>query len=153
MLRLAWRNETCSAGFARSDTGALASDGALETLVLLALFTDREATAEEIDSGGLDQQRGWWADAESVRPAGVRPLGSKLWLLRREVTTLATLRRAQLYALESLLWLKDEGLAARIEVVATRPGAGILALEVKISRPSKLAPPFQRLWEIRHHAL
>lgn len=153
MLRLAWDNSIGAADLQLGDLGALATDGAIETAVLLSLFTDREATAEEIASAGLDQQRGWWADSESVRPDGAVVYGSKLWLLAREKTTLATLRRAEGYALDALLWLRDRGIASKITVTASRPRLGWLALEVVITRPNKLLPPFKRIWEIESHAL
>lgn len=153
MLRLAFTNATGSADLQLTDDGALADDGALETLVLVSLFTDREATREEIEAAGLDQQRGWWADADSVRPATAERMGSKLWLLAREKTTLATLRRAEGYALDGLLWLQQQGIADKITVLASRPRSGWLGLEVTISRPNKLLPPFRRLWELEHHAV
>lgn len=153
MLRLAWDNSIGAADLQLGDLGALATDGAIETAVLLSLFTDREATAEEIASAGLDQQRGWWADAETVRPDGAVIYGSKLWLLTREKTTLATLRRAEGYALDALLWLRDRGIAGKITVTASRPRLGWLALEVVITRPNKLLPPFKRIWELESHVL
>lgn len=153
MLRLAFDNATGSADLQLTDDGALADDGALETLVLVSLFTDREATREEIEAAGLDQQRGWWADADSVRPTTAERMGCKLWLLLREKTTLATLRRAEGYALDGLLWLQRQGIADKITVTASRPRPGWLGLEVTISRPNKLLPPFRRLWELEHHAV
>lgn len=153
MLRLAWNNEVGAARLQRSDSGSLADDGQIETLVLLSLFTDVEATPAEIAAAGLDQQRGWWAHADSVRAPETPKMGSKLWLLSREKTTLATIRRAEGYALESLLWLKGQGIAAKIQVVASRPRAGWLGLEITITRPQTLLPPFRRLWEFQHHAL
>jgi phage gp46-like protein len=153
MLRLGWSNEVGAGRLQRSDAGALANDASIETLVLLSLFTDVEATPAEIEAAGLDQQRGWWAHADSVRDPETPKMGSKLWLLSREKTTLATIRRAEGYALESLLWLKTQGIAAKIQVVASKPRPGWLGLEVTLTRPHKLLPPFTRLWELRTDAL
>lgn len=153
MLRLAWDNMLGGARLQVTETGALADDGAIETLVLLSLFTDVEATAEEIAAAGLDEQRGWWAHADSLRAPETPKMGSKLWLLSREKTTLATVRRAEEYALASLVWLKTAGLAAKIQVLATRPRPGWLGLEVTITRPNTLLPPFKRFWEMSASAL
>lgn len=153
MLKLRWDNERGAARLMKTDEGALDVDQSLETIVLLALFTDAEATPEEIAAADLDQQRGWWADADTVREPGVGRMGSKLWLLSREKTRLATLRRAEGYVLDSLLWLKDQGIASSISVVASRPRPGWLGLEIVITRPNKLLPPFRRLWEFQHDAV
>lgn len=74
----------------------------------------REATAAEISEAGLDQQRGWWADADSVRPTNTHRMGSKLWLLSRAKLNLATRRRAATYAREALQWLIDRGIASTV---------------------------------------
>lgn len=153
MLRLTWDNTVGAARLVKTDEGALDTDGNIETLVLMSLFTDVESTAQEIAGAGLDEQRGWWADADSVRPPGVTRVGSKLWLLSREKTTLATLRRAEGYALASLLWLKTAGIAETITVLASKPRAGWLGLEITITRPSKLLPAFKRIWETPTNAL
>lgn len=153
MLRLTWDNSVGAGRLATTDEGALDTDGNIETLVLLSLFTDAEATPAEIQEAALDEQRGWWADADTVRPADQRRMGSKLWLLSREKTTLATLRRAEGYALQALLWLKTEGLAESITVLASKPRSGWLGLEIAITRPNKLLPKFTRLWELQTDAL
>jgi len=153
MIALRWDNELGAGRLQRDEHGALALDSSLETAVLLSLFTDREATEEEIALAGLTQQRGWWADADSLRDPGRPRLGSKLWLLSRGKTTLETLRRAEKYAAESLRWLVDQGIAAKVAVLATRPGSGIVSLDVTIIRPNKLLPPYKRLWEMRTDAM
>nr|WP_276602560.1 phage GP46 family protein [Nannocystis pusilla] len=151
-MRLKWDNSVGRARLQLADDGTLASDGGIETLAILSLFTDAEASPAEITTAGLDRQRGWWAHADSVRPADTPKMGSKLWLLTREKTTLATLRRAEDIALESLVWLKARGIAKSIQVVASRPRAGWLGLEIDIVRPSSLLPSFRRLWEVKHNA-
>lgn len=153
MLKLRWDNATGSARLQKTDLGALDVDQSLESLVLVSLFTDAEATEAEIAVADLDQQRGWWADADTVRETGVNRMGSKLWLLSREKTRLQTLRRAEGYALDALLWLKSQGIAASISVSATSPRRGWLALEIVITRPNKLLPPFKRLWELQSDAV
>lgn len=147
MLKLAWDNRIGAARLQRDQLGALAVDYSLETAVTLSLFTDVQATAEEIRAAGLDLQRGWWAEADTLRDADRPRMGSKLWLLARGKTTLETIRRAEGYAREALQWLLDAGVAASVEVIASRPRAGVIALDINIRKPSKLLPAFRRLWE------
>jgi phage gp46-like protein len=108
--------------------------------------------AEEIAAAGADEQRGWWAAADTVRGED-RVIGSKLWLLRRGKTILATLRLAEQYCLDALDWLVTAKIAAKIEVLATRQALGTMALEIKITRPQKLLPPFVRLWNVRTNGI
>lgn len=149
MLRLAWDNEAGRARLQTTEDGALDDNGNLETLVLLSLFTDAEATPQEIAQAGLQQQRGWWADADSVRPSGMARRGSKLWLLSRGKLNQAARNRARDYARESLQWLVDRGIAASVDVVVTSPRAGWLAFSITITRPNAVLPPFTRLWELK----
>lgn len=153
MLKLRWDNEIGAARLQLDAQGALDIDGGLESYVILSLFTDAEASPEEIAAAGLEAQRGWWAEADSLRDPDRPRMGSKLWLLSRGKTTVETLRRAEVYALGALLWMKDAGIAATIEVLASRPRVGMLGLEVVITRPSKLLPVFRRLWEFQSQAV
>lgn len=151
MLKLVWDNTIGAARLQRDEHGALALDYSLETQVITSLFTDVEATPDEIRAAGLELQRGWWAEADSLRD---RPrMGSKLWLLSRGKTTLQTLRRAEVYARESLQWLVDAGVAASVEVLASRPRPGFIGLDITIRKPQKLLPAFRRLWEFQSNAV
>ncbi len=151
-IGLRWNNEKCVAELQRTPDGALAEDTSLETVVLLSLFTDAPATAEEIATAGLGEQSGWWAHADTIRGSD-RVYGSKLWLLYRGKTTLATIRRAEQYCIDALQWLVAAGIARQLEVLGTRPRVGELALNIKIYRPQKLLPPFEKLWKVRTNAL
>lgn len=149
MLKLGWINETGTSDFqVVAETGALAEDEGLDTVVLLSLFTDAIATQAEIAAAGLDEQRGWWGDADVLRAAAAPRLGSKLWLLARQPLNLATMRRAEGYARDALSWLIDQGLADSITVTATRPRPDMLGLDVVIRRPNNLIPAYRRLWEV-----
>jgi len=152
MIALRWDNSIGKARLVRDDLGSLEVDATLETPVLISLFTDSEATTQEIKTAGLDRQQGWWADADALRAPGARRMGSKLWLLSRGKTTLETCRRVEGYVKEALQWLVDRGLVATISVVASRPRIGIVALDLTLTRPSKLLPAYRRLWEIRNDA-
>ena len=153
MLKLAWDNSVGAARIQKDQLGALALDYSLETQVVLSLFTHVEANPEEIASAKLEQQLGWWGEADSVRDQDRPRMGSKLWLLSRGKTTLETLRRAEVYARDSLLWMVDAGIAASVTVLATRPRTGVIGLDVTIQKPSTLLPAFRRLWEFPTHAV
>lgn len=153
MIRLAWDNTVGAARIQKTAEGALAEDEGLETRVLLSLFTDLEATDEEIAAAGLVEQRGWWAEAGTLRDPNRPRLGSKLWLLRREKTRVLTLRRAEQYALEALAWLKSAGIAESIEVLATSPLTGWLYLEVTITKPGQVNTKWKKVWEVQSNAV
>ncbi len=152
MLALRWDNKIGAARLVQNELGALGIDQSLETQVLISLFTDAEASEQEIKAAGLDTQHGWWADADTLRDPGTRRMGSKLWLLSRGKTTLETLRRAEGYVRECLQWLIDAGIVSTVTVAASKPRNGHVALDLTLTRPGKLLPPFQRLREIRHDA-
>lgn len=112
-------------------TLGLTEDDGLETAVILSLFTDRMAEEDDELPAG-DDRRGWWADAYPAVD-GDR-IGSRLWLLAREKQLPQTLARAREYAIESLQWLVDDGIASRIEVTAEVVRMGVLGIEVEIHR-------------------
>ena len=152
MLALRWDNAVGAARLVKDDLGALGTDESLETLVLLSVFTDAEATPGELQTSGLDRQAGWWADNDALRDEGARRIGCKLWLLSRGKTTLETQRRAEAYVKDSLMWLIDRGIVSAVNVLATRPRPGVIAIDLSMTRPNKLLPTYRRLWEIRHDA-
>lgn len=103
----------------------------LASAVLLSLFTDRRARDGDELPFDQDDPRGWWGDA-----LGAFPLGSRLWTLHREKQTQQTLNRAREFAAEALQWLLDEEIAERIEVDATFPSMGVMAIDVAVHRPT-----------------
>lgn len=115
-----------SSDFALTLTGPdFASDDGLRTAVIISLFTDRRAEADdELPDGGTDR-RGSWDDPT---------LGSRLWLLGREKQTQRTLERAREYAEEALAWLVEDGIARAVTVSAEWVRTGVLGLRVVIER-------------------
>ncbi|WP_312930103.1 phage GP46 family protein [Stutzerimonas nitrititolerans] len=111
--------------------GDLVTDSTLETSVLLSLYTDRRALAEDELPGGGTDRRGWWCDAYSDRLQG-----SRLWLLSREKELDQVLRRAEEYASEALAWLIEDGIASSVDVEAIHLRRGVLQLIVGIQRPA-----------------
>lgn len=127
------------------DALGLTEDDGLETAVVLSLFTDRRALADDPLPASADR-RGWWADGtgDDARDR----IGSRLWLLWREKQMPSVLVRARQYAEEALAWLVTDGVARSVDVLATNPRREVLALEVGIVRPN--APPvrfrFEQFW-------
>lgn len=91
--------------------GALVNGDDYQTAVIISLFTDRQA--REDDQYEDNDRRGWWGDSESSEP-----MGSRLWLLRREKLTPQVRQRAEDYASEALKWLLDDRIVKAIEPVA-----------------------------------
>ena len=105
--------------------GLLATGGDLASAVLISLFTDRRAAADDAITDGSGDRRGWWGDLG----AGY-PVGSRLWLLERSTLTTATARRAESYAREALQWLLDDGVVAAWQIAATVSPPATLGLAV-----------------------
>lgn len=118
--------------------GDLALDGGLGSLGLAQLLTDARATPGDLAFGGIDPRetdlRGWWGDALSDGP-----MGSKLWTLARVKATDEARRRARDFARAALAWWIGDGIAAAIDVTATREdgvGSGArLVLFIEAERP------------------
>lgn len=114
----------------------MATDHNLETAVMLSLWTDASAHADDVIPDGTDDRRGWWGNWQ--RPEEIE-LGSRLWLLEREKSTEETRRRAEEYAAEALQWMLDDHVAIRVDVAAsyaeiapTPPST--LRLQIRITR-------------------
>ncbi len=135
-LALGWNNERGHGRLLKDEiTGAFADEQGLGTAGLLTLYTWAPATAEEIAEAGLTEQLGWWGDAPELLAEGERVVGSKLWLLSRRGTRLATLRKAEEYARQAFAWWIEDGLASSVEVVASRPQPGVLGLKITLTKP------------------
>jgi phage gp46-like protein len=137
MMQLTWEPRRGAADIARTATGAVADDSGLATSVILSLFCDRRADADDElpEPAGLDAKRGWVGDALALGPSaslGDR-IGSRLWLLSRAKQTDETLRLAEDYAREALDWLVTDGLAADVAIVAEWIARGVLALGIQVT--------------------
>lgn len=128
-LKLTWNGWGADATVEGHD---LVFEDGMATAVILSLFLDARARADDaLPDGGTDR-RGFWAD--TVAPAVERDrTGSRLWLLSREKTLPEVLRRAHDYAAEALRWLVDDGVASRVDVSAAMPRLGLLSLAVNIT--------------------
>lgn len=144
-IALQWQGDHGDVAMGVAD---LVADEGLETAVLLSLFLDARADAD--DGVPLDQDpRGWWGDSFAA-VTGDRT-GSKLWLLSREKQLGSVANRAKTYAAEALAWLVDDGVASGVDVQATFVAMGRLTLSISIKRPQ--APPFNRQYQYVWSAL
>ncbi|MEW5727713.1 MAG: phage GP46 family protein [Pseudomonadota bacterium] len=127
--------------------GQVALDDGLATAVIISLFTDRRANADDRlpDDQRLaarPDRRGWWADPK---------MGSRLYLLHREKQRAVVLARAREYAAEALAWLIEDEVASSVDVAAEILGEGTLGLTIRIRRTdgTEAEYRFDYVWETR----
>lgn len=111
--------------------------------VIISLFTWRRANPDDVTEG---QKMGWWADKFAAIQND--KIGSRLWLLGRVKVVNETINLASEYAQESLQWMKEDGVAARVDAVAERMGKDGVALSVIVTRNDGSVLPirFDNLW-------
>lgn len=114
------------------EDGDLATETGLETAVIISLFTDRRALANDNLPDGTNDRRGYWVDVYNDRP-----LGSRLWLLFREKEQDEVLRRAKIYAEEALVWLLEDEIAETLEVEVWHVRRDTLGLRVTIRQGNR----------------
>lgn len=119
----------------------LVSGSDLETAVLISLFTDRQADADDVIPDGSGDRRGWWGDLGRTRP-----LGSKLWLLERAKQSEQTRLRALDYCREALDWMVEDGIAESVTVQASWQRGGFLGVQVLMVEPSGRDVVFNYQW-------
>ena len=143
-LALIWDGHGCDLALDGND---LQLDDGLQTSILISLFSDRRARADDVLPGADGDRRGWWADAYPQIEGD--QIGSRLWLLSREKELAEPLRRAKEYAEEALAWLVTDGIAARVEVITSVPRRGVLGLAVAVKRLDGGLENYQfdMLWE------
>ncbi len=125
------------------DGADLATDGGLESAVIISLFTDRRAEEDDTPPGDDDHRRGWWADGWPEVEGD--QVGSRLWLLARSKTTADIPERAREYGEAALRWLIDDGVADSVNVEATRTSNNELMLNISIQRGT--GSRYQQTWE------
>ncbi|WP_145483109.1 phage GP46 family protein [Yersinia aldovae] len=122
--------------------GGLLDGSDLETAILISLFTDRLARTDDVIEG--DDRRGWWGDSGSEYP-----IGSRLWLLRREKLTTQVALKAEDYANEALVWLLDDGVVTAISTDAQIVFPNRLNLIISYQQPAQaqVSVKFSWVWE------
>lgn len=118
----------------------LASGSDLQTAILISIFTDRRATADDVVTYGLDDPRGHWTDTDT------RLIGSRLWLLMRAKETTETLNRARDYIAESLQWLIDDGVVGSFDITCQWVKPATLGAQVVAHRPDGTTESLRFAW-------
>ncbi|MBN57780.1 MAG: hypothetical protein CMI04_08790 [Oceanospirillaceae bacterium] len=119
-----------------SDNGLTLTDQAatplarLRNAVLISLFTDARAPADQVPDG-MDN-RGFWADMDL--PNG-ESLGSTLWTLQREKITAQLLTRLRDLATSALAWMIDDGQLQAVNVTVERYGLDGVAWQIDCQLP------------------
>ncbi|WP_431282728.1 phage GP46 family protein [Humitalea sp. 24SJ18S-53] len=136
MIAMAWDNNT-QAGALVWQPGGLATDAGLGTAIYISLFTDRRATVDEMPEG---DRRGWVGDVLAMDDDRI---GSRLWLLKREIASEDVRQRAEDYAAEALAWIVEGNLAAAVEVAAEWLTGDVLGMRITVVAPTLgEVPPF-----------
>lgn len=126
---LVWNNEIGSSDFAVGKDGGLQNLNALETAVIIQLFTDLRA--EEFDNLSASDPMGWIGD--SFDTENFFPLGSNLWLLRRSAFTDRNIDKMQRYVEAALEPLKEQTVISAYEVILTPfKNIGVVAIEISL---------------------
>lgn len=115
------------------EAGDLKLENGLLTAVLVSLFSDGLAAADDELPDGGTERRGWWG-AEVLDQDRGQGHGSLLWLLERSVLTNETLARAEEYARDALAWLVRARIAQRVTASAQRLDTTTALLSVEIMR-------------------
>lgn len=118
-------------------SGMYLRDPKLHTAVKLSLFCRARALpGDELPQGegafGEDLG-GWWGG----------DIGSRLWTLRRSGLTDRTRQKARDFALESLEWLKELGIASDVLVDTSIPARDCLRIDVRIVREDGATTDFE----------
>jgi phage gp46-like protein len=113
-----------------TERGDLATDNGLLSAVLVSLFTDRRANADDVIPDGTGDRRGYWGDTYPEIDGDL--IGSRLWLLSREKQLPDVLQRAQTYAEEALAWLVEDNIARSFAAPAEWVSPGVLGILLDI---------------------
>ncbi|MBI1407289.1 MAG: hypothetical protein GC145_14335 [Caulobacter sp.] len=143
-LALVWDNEAQEARLVVAEPQQ--PDAALQTAVIISLFSDRLAAPSDDLPEEDGNRRGWWGDV--VPPVEGDRIGSRLWLLRRGKRRAEDVRLARDYGAEALAWMVDDGVASAVSVEAEFLGETGIQLLVAITRPDGQPLRFDFLWNL-----
>ena len=136
------------------DDGSLDDRQALATAVIVALGTDGLADRDDVlpDPDSTDRA-GWWGDLDpDIWDSW--PIGSRLWLLRRDAirdpgyARGATVTRVDRYIREALQPFLDRRIASRLDVNVARAAVDRIEAQVTLYRGPTVAVDlrYQVLW-------
>lgn len=138
---------TLLAGDIRQVGADLEADDGLKTAVVISIFTDARALADDELPEGVTDRRGWWGDI--LADVDADKIGSRRWLYMREKQTAETAQRIREADEEALAWLVDDGIAARVSVETEWIARGVLGERILVTKPDGDVVEFQfnHLWE------
>lgn len=122
----------------RAGTGLAAGED-LITALLISLFTDAAADADDPLPDNSTDRRGWWAG----------PIGSKLWLRRRMKANETTRALIEDDVRTALQWMIEDGIASAVDVTSEWVRAHMLGVFIVIGRAGagRLQLRFAQKWE------
>jgi phage gp46-like protein len=123
---------------------ALNTEDTLQTAVVISLFTDRRARADESLPYGITDRRGWLG-AEFVNDDQGDFWGSAFWLLFVTKVNTDILERARFAGQEALAWLVSTGVATKVTVESEWVGDR-LAIRPRIYQGALASPVYDVLW-------
>lgn len=119
----------------------LATDDGWTGAVVLSAFADRRADPGDPIPAGVDP-RGWWGDrvqplARPQQGNGANPdrIGSRLWLLEREVQSAANLVRAKKILAEAFAWMTQDGYVTALAINVWYPRRAWLGFSITATWP------------------
>lgn len=125
--------------------GTLDATQELATAVIVALGTDRLAEpGDQLPDPDDRDRRGWWGDYQAKDIWNGWPVGSRLWLLRRDKIEGkgsrrgATTVRVEQYIREAIQPFIDLRIGTRFDVEATRVGKERIDALIRIYRGNAL---------------
>ncbi|MDL2306619.1 phage GP46 family protein [Desulfovibrio sp. OttesenSCG-928-C06] len=143
-IALLWQKDKAMYDMAFESTAQGADylgDPGLLTAITISLFTNRHAAeADILPDAAVGQKvdpQGWWGDY-LAQTGEMDEIGSRLWLLRRELDQDSVVARADVYAKEALAWLTTAKAGrlrvSALHVAARRISRGYLGIEVGSER-------------------
>ena len=115
----------------------------LETAVLISLFSDRLANADDVIPDGTNDPRGWVGDlGQTVM------IGSRLWLLSRSKLTSALAPIVKAMAVEALQWMIDDSVVAKFDIITEVVLPNRLNMQIIAYKQdgTKIAMDFTHAW-------
>lgn len=110
----------------------LATSDGLESVLLVSLFSDRRAAADEV-SDPLER-RGWLGNAAAEVPGDNH--GSGLWLYEQRRLTQAVVNGVRSEAEQALAWMREQNMARDVSATPqTDPAKRLLTLNIEITDP------------------
>jgi phage gp46-like protein len=117
----------------QNGVGGFAARNPLQTAVVLLLFSDARCEVTDLKLGLDGDRRGWPGDAVDVDTAhGEAPLGSLLWLYRREKLDDAVAMKIEAEAKRALLPLIKQQACVAVATKATIKGTDRVDLAVQL---------------------